>query len=150
MSKSDVRGLSILHSRYFRSNEIRHFFDCYIYAESKPYCSCGLLHDLELYISSWELTNILYPKYERDVILKYQNIDIESATTEQLEELQKRQTECQQILTEAFGEFRPLAKKEAQEQYDVYKSLILNEFKDEFPGALKRLDSWLQKTQNSA
>lgn len=115
--------------------QILHYGDCEIYCAGKPFCSCGLLHQLHYLDHSF--AGIVFPKFESDLSLQ---------TNGKRRRNKKQEAEAMAILESVFGKMEPPSFLDLKWDYDDYKKLLNNCFtKKEFPRGFNRLDYWLKK-----
>lgn len=137
---SEVYKLGILIKRYWVESrkQLLHYGDCEIYSAQRPFCSCGLLHQLG-YLDS-TLASIVFPKYWDD--LHYQDI----GSHRQKKKSTKKMAETMKLLESVFGKMEKASFEEIKMDYDdMYKIIDTYFTKRNFPSAFKRLDKWLQK-----
>ncbi len=114
-------GLALMKNRYFCEplGEVRHLSDCEIHRSKKPrFCSCGLLRDLNYYFVFSDLTEVIYPNYQKDLYLQ-----------ETQKELRPNENKKVQKMLEELS--TPIDKEN--------KNLIAKIFGNRFPGAVARL-----------
>jgi len=112
----------------------RHFGDCKIYRANKPFCDCGLLHDLQHI--GFDLAKIIYTPYEKDL-----------AKEEGAKKLTaKERKETEQILEDVFGSIPKPTLIEIKYRYDEMKKLIRDAYGIyRVPNMKRRLDYHLKK-----
>jgi hypothetical protein len=119
------KNLELIRSRYFNGNNITHYFDCEIYrsleAHDFSFCSCGLLHDLQLYAS--DMVDVLYPDYWNDY-----NIQEFQEPLKNNPDSKEEQEETEKILYEIFGPLPEDSIETIKAEYDEQKKLIQEVF----------------------
>lgn len=116
-------GLEIMKKRYFCEplGEVKHLSGCETNRVKKPrFCSCGLLYDLNYYFIFSDLTEVVYPNYQKDLYLQ------ETQKEPRPNEDKKVQKAIEELLSAIDTE------KESRD-------LIFKIFGNRFPGALTRL-----------
>jgi hypothetical protein len=136
---SEIHKLGILIKRYWVESrkQFLHYGDCEIHSAPRPFCSCGLIHQLR-YLDS-TLAGIIFPKYWDD--LYYQDMGRRRKKKSNAET-----AEAMKLLESIFGKIEKANFEDIKMDYDDMYKIIDSYFtKRNFPGAFKRLDKWLKK-----
>lgn len=136
--QSEIYKLGVIKSRYFFASkkQLLHYGDCNIYAGRRPFCGCGLLHQLN-YLD-YNLANIIYPKYQDDEYLQFHGKrPIKKKSQEEIESLK--------LLEKIFGPIKTkYSFEELKMDYDDYKKILKAHFtKKLFPICFGELKKWL-------
>jgi len=130
--------LDIIKDRYFLSSKkcILHYGDCDIYQATRPFCSCGLIYQLNHL--NYDLASIIYPKYSDDSYLqdhgKKRRIN------------KKKDAENKKLFEAIFEIFESPSFENIKCSYDSYLKILNQCFKNkDFPSVFKRLNKWLMK-----
>lgn len=135
---SNKRMLVIIASRYFVSSHKRflHYGDCAIYLARRPFCSCGLLHQLQ-YLD-YDLATIIFPNFEKD--------NRTQETGKRKNKNKKETAGAMAILEKVFGPIQKPGFEELKMDYDDYNKILESRFtKKTFPNGFRRLKTWLRK-----
>jgi hypothetical protein len=130
--------LSTTIARYFVASkkQFLHYGDCEIYLARKPFCGCGLLHQLG-YLD-YTLASIIYPQYEDEGYLQHNG--------KRRKKNNKKDAAALELLEKIFGKIESPSFEDLKYDYDDYKKILNNCFtKKEFPSGFSRLDNWLKK-----
>jgi hypothetical protein len=130
--------LDTIKDRYFflSKKSVLHYGDCDIYQATRPFCSCGLIYQLN-YLD-YDFASIIYPKYSDDSYLQ------DHGKKRRLNK--KKDAENKKLFEEVFGILEPPSFEDIKQSYDSYnKALSICFMPKEFPGAFKRLEKWLIK-----
>lgn len=133
--------LNIIKDRYFCSSKKNfiHYGDCDIYQANRPFCSCGLIYQLNQI--DYDLASIIYPKYANDSYLQ------DHGKRRRISK--KEEAENQKFLESIFGKFNSPSFEEVKYDYNFYEKVLFNCFrKKEFPGAFSRLNKWVREQVN--
>ncbi len=139
--ESQSRILLGIIARYFVPSKklILHFGDCEIYLADRPFCGCGLLHDLQ-YLDC-TLASIVYPKFNDDDYLQYHG--------KKKRRNRKKEAESLALLESVFGKIEPPSLEDIKWEYDDMKKILdLCCTHATFPTAFKNLKKWLRKSVN--
>lgn len=136
----NIKIIENIKKRYFchRKKEFLHFGDCSIYSAGRPFCSCGLLHELGWL--DFNFSMMLYPKFEADDYL--QTMGKKKPKKETV-----NQKKAKELLEQIFGKIGLRQSfEDIKFEYDEYKKILKSILsKKECPGAYKRLNLWLTK-----
>jgi hypothetical protein len=135
--------LSKIIARYFVSSRkaILHHGDCDIYRADRPFCGCGLIHDLN-YLD-FTLAEIVYPKFMDDAYLQQHG--------KKKRRNKKKDAECIALLESVFGKIEPPCLEDIKLDYDdLSKILDICCTKTSFPSAYRNLKKWLHKKVSRA
>lgn len=135
---SEIHKVKILIQRYWVEckKQFLHYGDCEIYSARRPFCSCGLLHQLR-YLD-YALAEIIFPRFSED--LYYQDMG-----SKRRKKNKKEITEAMKILENVFGPIQKSSFEDLKMDYDDMKKIMDTLFtKKMFPSGFRRLDKWLQ------
>lgn len=132
--ESSKYTLKIIAERYFvkSKKQILHYGDCEIYAADRPFCSCGLLHQLN-YLD-YTLAKIIYPKFEDDNYLQASGIKRPKARVSK---------KTLKMLEKVFGPMPAVNLEELKMDYEDYKKVLISSFGTK--AFIRRLDYWFKK-----
>lgn len=137
---SEIHKVEVLIKRYWVEckKQFLHYGDCEIYSARRPFCSCGLLHQLR-YLDG-VLAEIIFPKYWDD--LYYQDM---GSRQKQKKKDKKGVEEAVKLLESVFGPMQKPSFEDLKMDYDDMKKILDTLFtKKMFPGGFRRLDKWLR------
>lgn len=102
-----LNQLDAFKKRYFRilmaGTGVYHLFDCDIYDANKPYCSCGLLHDLRA--MNENLVQVLYPDYNNDLAIQHDASDDQFEEFKELTFTEQEYKEVKEFLDAVFPDY---------------------------------------------
>lgn len=137
---SDVRGrLEAIRRRYFRTTmngkKVVHSEMCAVYGgASQPFffCSCGLLHDLDMYFGPSAIADSIFPAYSGEI---YRQLE-----QEEMPPPKPLNPEHERLLRDIFGDSGRPTVEQIELDYLSDRSDLLSVFGDEYPEAVARLD----------
>lgn len=128
--------LDTIKNRYFSYSKksLIHYGDCDIYQANRPFCSCGLLYQLNHL--DYYLAEIVYPQYNDDGYLQ------DHGKKKRINK--KKEAETKKLFEAVFGVLEPPALEDIKDDYELYKKVLNACFaQKEFPSVFKRLDKWI-------